>query len=299
MSNSIVEYQPSLLGYLMTMISMLVFGFLSLILMPFLVSLTKTAIHRCAKCLNEVQDNSYFGFSSLEDKLFTYEFGSVGIILTRRTILYAVMLLTGCLTIYVFILVEDANHGHFISSGISWEKYLATCGYEAFQKDPKMAKRNFNTKFFRRGVTWDGYVVRVNYNEDNPMSLAYHSANLLVKMEKDDRVGVHGPDIGLSISEMKLSKISDTVGSLHRGDHIRFNATMQSMGDASHLHHLHLWSLEKLADGPHGHRDVEAHAYSNGRYKVRIEPHDGKDHSHDEPNDHHIEMKTDGHEKDT
>lgn len=32
-----------------------------------------------------------------------------------------------------------------------------------------------------------------------------------------------------------------------------------------------------------GHRDVEAHSSTAGRYKVRIEPHDGKDHSHDEP----------------
>ena len=51
-SNSIVEYQPSVLGYVLTVISMLIFGILSLILMPFLVSLTKSAIHRCAKCLN-------------------------------------------------------------------------------------------------------------------------------------------------------------------------------------------------------------------------------------------------------
>lgn len=56
------------------------------------------------------------------------------------------------------------------------------------------------------------------------------------------------------------------------------------MGDYSHLHHLHLWGVERLSD----HRDVEAHAYSNGRYKVRIEPHDGKDHSHDEPTEHSI-----------
>ena len=69
------------------------------------------------------------------------------------------------------------------------------------------------------------------------------------------------------------------LGSLHRGDHILFNATLISMGDNSHLHHLHLYGIEKME----GHRDVEAHAYSNGRYKVRIEPHDGKDHSHDEP----------------
>ena len=47
-----MEYQPSVFGYLLTMIAMLIFGFLSLLLMPFLVSLTKTAIHRCAKCLN-------------------------------------------------------------------------------------------------------------------------------------------------------------------------------------------------------------------------------------------------------
>lgn len=61
------------------------------------------------------------------------------------------------------------------------------------------------------------------------------------------------------------------------------------MGDNSHLHHLHVWELEKVS----GHRDVEAHAYSNGRYKVRIEPHDGKDHSHDEPTDHSIVLASD------
>ena len=58
------------------------------------------------------------------------------------------------------------------------------------------------------------------------MSVAYHSANLLIKMDQDDRVGVHGPDLGLSISEWQLTQISEQIGALHRGDHIRFNATM-------------------------------------------------------------------------
>lgn len=189
------------------------------------------------------------------------------------------MILTLCLTLYVFILVEDANIHNITISNITWDKYLSVCGYEAFKHDPREAKRSFNQKFFRKGVSWDGYVVRINFNEDNPMSLSYHSASMLVKMDHDDRTGVHGPDLGISISEEMLTRISDELGGLHRGDHIRFNATMQSMGDVSHLHHLHLHGLEKLS----GHRDVEAHAYSNGRYKVRIEPHDGKDHSHDEP----------------
>lgn len=68
-SLSIVEYQPSLLGYLLVLLAMLAFGFLSLVLLPFLVSLTKQAIHRCAKCLNEVKSNSYFGYSSMDDKV--------------------------------------------------------------------------------------------------------------------------------------------------------------------------------------------------------------------------------------
>jgi len=96
-------------------------------------------------------------------------------------------------------------------------------------------------------------------------------------MDEDDREGVHGADLGASLSEHLLTLYSEEVGSLHRGDHIRFNATLQSMGDRSHLHHLHLFHVEKID----GHRDVEAHANANGRYKVKIEPHDGKDHSHD------------------
>lgn len=112
-SNSIVEYRPSILGYLFTLLAMLLFGILAMLLMPFLVSLTKTSIHRCAKCLNEVKDNTFFGRSSLDDKLVSYEVGQLGIILTRRTLLYMVLIITTCLAIYVFILVEE-GHNHEI-----------------------------------------------------------------------------------------------------------------------------------------------------------------------------------------
>jgi len=110
-SYSIVEYKTSFLGYLVAILSILVFGFLSIILMPFLVSLTKQAIHRCAKCLNEVKSNSYFGFSSLEDKLLTFQAGKFGIILTRRYLLYIVLSLTCGMAIYLFILTES-GHNH-------------------------------------------------------------------------------------------------------------------------------------------------------------------------------------------
>ena len=116
-SLSIVEYRPSFIGYLLTILAMLIFGILSLILLPVLVSLTKSAIHRCAKCLNEVKTNSYFGFSSMEDKLVTLQIGKLGVILTRRLLLYTALIVTAMLAIYTFVWIES-SHNHDVGKSI-------------------------------------------------------------------------------------------------------------------------------------------------------------------------------------
>ena len=90
---------------------------------------------------------------------------------------------------------------------------------------------------------WRGWVVKLNLNEDNPMSMAYHSASILIKMEEDDHEGQFGADLGLSLSDQTLLEFKNEINELHRGDKIEFKATIQSMGDSSHLHHLHAWSI--------------------------------------------------------
>lgn len=97
--------------------------------------------------------------------------------------------------------------------------------------------------YFGKSVGWDGYVVRVNLNEDDPLSLAYHSANIMVKMETSDIPDSHGADIGITFSEMSLEKHGDIIEDLHIGDHIKFNATMISLGDRHHLHHLRAFDI--------------------------------------------------------
>jgi hypothetical protein len=54
------------------------------------------------------------------------------------------------------------------------------------------------------------------------------------------------------------------IDSLRRGDRIAFNSTLAGLGDSSHLHHLHTFGIQKLP----GHKDVENHSHSNGRYKI-------------------------------
>ena len=112
-------------------------------------------------------------------------------------------------------------------------------------------------------------------NEDDPMTMAFHSGSILIKLDLDDREGMHGADVGLSLSDKTLKMYADVLSNVHRGDHLRFNSTVQAMGDSSHLHHLHTFFLEKIE----GHRDVEAHANLGGRYKVKIGEHDGHEHS--------------------
>lgn len=99
------------------------------------------------------------------------------------------------------------------------------------------------------------------------MSVRYHSSQILVKMVPDDTVDHHGPDLGVTFSEKMLEKYSEVVENLKIGDNIRFNATLLTLGDKHHLHHLRAFYVEKID----GHKDVWAAASGRGRYKLKID----------------------------
>lgn len=93
----------------------------------------------------------------------------------------AMIVAVGC-AIYGFLEFEEKNHMRRILTPIKWEEYRGHCGYQAFTKNPRDAFRAFEMKYFGKAITWDGYVIRVNLNDDDPMSMAYHSVNILLKM---------------------------------------------------------------------------------------------------------------------
>ena len=202
----------------------------------------------------------------MEDKVIAKNIGNFGIILTRRYLLYIVMVIAAFLSIYTFVLVEETAHEHRRISALTWEQFREECGYEAFSQNPRRAFRSFEMHHFGKAVGWDGYVVRVNLNDDDPLSISYHSAYIMVKMETADMPGGHGADIGVTLSEHNLEKYSEVIEDLHIGDHIAVNATLLSLGDKHHLHHLRAFNIAKIP----GHMDVQAHAHSSGRYKLKL-----------------------------
>ena len=97
-------------------------------------------------------------------------------------------------------------------TNLKWDEYRDQCGFQAFSKNPRDAFRAFEMKYFGKAVTWDGYVIRVNLNDDDPMSMAYHSANILIKMEGSDENT--GADLGISFSEVNVEKYADIIEGL-------------------------------------------------------------------------------------
>ena len=74
----------------------------------------------------------------------------------------------------------------------------------------------------------------------------------MVKMDESDIPDGVGADLGVTLSEGNLERNAEVIESLHIGDHINFNATLISLGDRHHLHHLRAFNIEKIE----GHKDV-------------------------------------------
>jgi hypothetical protein len=85
-------------------------------------------------------------------------------------------------------------------------------------------------------------------------------------MDPSDIPNGHGADLGVSMSELKVEKFKNELDNLHLGDKIAFNATIVSLGDHHHLHHLRAMGIKKIP----GHMELHAHAHTDGRYKLKV-----------------------------
>lgn len=84
----------------------------------------------------------------------------------------------------------------------------------------------FDRHYYNKGVSWDGYIIRVSLNDEDSLNFAYHSSNIMIKMDPPEAEGAHGADLGLSLSERVLRDYKDEIDNFKRGDHVRFNATI-------------------------------------------------------------------------
>ena len=92
----------------------------------------------------------------MDDKIVTFSVGKVGVILTRKMLLYAAFVLTAILAIYAFVWVES-QHDHVAGkwaylivvsiSGISWAAYTTDVGHAAWLRNSRLAEQLFVQKY--------------------------------------------------------------------------------------------------------------------------------------------------------
>lgn len=69
--------------------------FLSLFLfiLPIIAGFFRIQTHSCAKCLNEVQQQSIFSYLDMDDEICSFKAGAFGLIVKRRSLLYSIVVL--------------------------------------------------------------------------------------------------------------------------------------------------------------------------------------------------------------
>lgn len=123
----------------------------------------------------------------------------------------------------------------------TWEEFLSDCGGEIIVENNVHARNTFNHKYENNVVSWAGYYA--DTKQSQTFVYSDHAINILIKMEPTESVLY--PDLVLSVSSATLQKQREVLRGLQKGEELRFEARIVSMGNEFKMHHLHALSFEK------------------------------------------------------
>lgn len=96
-------------------------------------------------------------------------------------------------------------------TNLQWNDFRRDSGYYAYLASPQKAVDKFERTYYFRGVSWDGYIIRVSLNDEDNINFAYHSSSIMIKMDPPDQEGTSGADLGISLSEKVLTRYKDEI----------------------------------------------------------------------------------------
>jgi len=132
--------------------------------------------------------------------------------------------------VLLFFLLGSVNLRGIELQNTTWQEYIADCGGNARLDNQDLAKKNFETKYAKNIVNWEG-VFEKKYSRNGPVG------GLYVKMNPSD-AKPQMADIHLTISPSLASENLALFNQLTEGDVLKFKARFIQMGDESHYHHL-------------------------------------------------------------
>ena len=150
--------------YILCFIAYLILGYYSIVIIPCIVGIFRDQAHRCPKCHNEIKQEDLF--TCLDDNIMSFEFGTFGVILTRRILIQALVAigLIGLATLSWDVVHEGPSwylEGNEPNLNLTWADFVKDCG-SAYSNNISTINKQFAGKYKNVVVEWEGRVLRVD-----------------------------------------------------------------------------------------------------------------------------------------
>lgn len=239
-----VEQETNPFFGLAALLIMVVFGFLSFLLLPLGYMLTLSAVHRCSRCLQRLGERQCIGMpDDLSQPVWHFRFGKCSIVTARvYAVVVAVLIaILSCYYVYLrpnFVLHEAPLSHHNLESekiNESWSDYLVDCGGEKIIENSVHTKILWNEKYENNIVQWSGYFAE-SRSRNNGVWFSDVELNVLVKMEPSESTIF--ADLVMTVPSELYRTEKAFFDTLKKGDGIKFVAVVQGLGSEFKMHHL-------------------------------------------------------------
>lgn len=127
----------------------------------------------------------------------------------------------------------------------SWAEYLQDCGGEKIIENSVHTKIIWNEKYENNVVQWEGFFADVKYRNKGFL-FPDVEPNVLVKMEPSESTVF--ADLVLTVPAQLYKENKEMIDGLKKGNGIKFEATIQGLGNEFKMHHLRANSLQTTGD---------------------------------------------------
>ena len=245
-----IDQEVSWIGVVLSVLVLIFFKLYGILFLIIIIKLTQNTIHSCPNCLNKVGVYTVFDALSLQDKVFTIQFSNFGMIITKKH-------LFGILSFFTFGIIF-----YYIISSITFTKTILKENWNEFNLICSQGQSICNSKFLYQEISWTGYVIRVNFN-DNFFSRV--RVFFLVKMNED--LTSDKTDLILEVTDKVYNKYKIDIMNITRGDEIFFNATIKQTPSPMD-NNVGIVVLEDIKlTGKNIH--INPHVHENGRYGTK------------------------------
>ena len=248
--HSILEEYTPFYAYIICFIAYLVLGLYSLVILPCILGIFRDQKHRCPKCHNEIKEDSIF--SCLDDNIISFNIGTFGVLVTRRTLIQALLgiSLLGLATLAWDVVIEGPSwylDGKDANPDITWADFVKDCG-NAYSNNINSINKQFASKYKNEVVEWEGRVLRVDgdhedqdedpvlqINGDKDHYQTHNSAEIMIRMDPPLKGGVFYSsdyDLLLVMDSEHFMKNREALDRLKVGSDIKFKGFLRNLGKA-------------------------------------------------------------------